>query len=745
MKKLAFLPMCFSGIFAVCTSHAVDLKQSKLTQVVNDVQIISAADQRQKAAALNDIFSMPDILRTGTASRAELVALDETVTRVGANTIFSFDPANRTIDLKQGSLLFHAPHGKGGGTIHTGSATASVLGTTLIVTTTPNGGFKVLDLEGEVEVKFLNGLKQKLDPGQMTFILPGGNQLAPVIIFRLDELTQNSLLVKGFNQSLDSLPLIKNQIEKQIKQIQSGKASDTGLYAGEDAGPDHVQVLDINTISHSQQTPPPPPPPSTPLPLPPAPHSLTVAEAADATINQSLLTDASVPTPPWHVFLNPKFPLTGNSFLGGQTFSGFVARNIFMNTPAASLNPLTVNLSSFNSLATFDLVAVQDISIEGPITFSGLPVTTDLSLIAGHQFNLTPGVAVRADVHNLLLSSPATMLFDDVSVFNLARDINLNSGADVSFQNGSLISAASRLIVNAANDITAAGSYFIGDSATFWTLDGAITFDSTSVNASGHAVFIAPKAINLNNSTISSDFVALNGTAAATISIDKTTINAPTSLLAMSVGDLNITGSTLTSDAASGNIALASAQGSATITGTAITAHTFSVAAAGSILFDGADPTVLGKSALPASAQPPVVSARYLKLNSGDGILLAPNGRSLIAGGAGATASFTAGFATGNSINVNNTDFSSFAAVNMAANTINLANVAFGGGSSVTLRSLNGELAPNPNTGAASVPGDVNFIQNVTYGGNPAQNYVGSGITIGELIGPLFKGTARGF
>ena len=134
MKKLAILPLC---VAVASTGSAMDLKQSKVTQVVNDVQIISAADQQQKAAAVNDTFSMPDILKTGPSSRAELVAADETVTRVGANTIFSFDPANRSINLKQGSLLFHSPHGKGGGTIHTGSATASVLGTTLIVTTTP--------------------------------------------------------------------------------------------------------------------------------------------------------------------------------------------------------------------------------------------------------------------------------------------------------------------------------------------------------------------------------------------------------------------------------------------------------------------------------------------------------------------------------------------------------------------------------------------------------------------------------
>ena len=94
--------------------------------------------------------------------------------------------------------------------------------------------------------------------------------------------------------------------------------------------------------------------------------------------------------------------------------------------------------------------------------------------------------------------------------------------------------------------------------------------------------------------------------------------------------------------------------------------------------------------------------------------------------GSGATANLTAA----NLITVNNTDFTPYATVNLAANTINLSDVAFGGGSAVTLKSLLGLL----NVGS-SVPGDVNFIQNVTYGGNPAQNYVnnGGGITVTTL------------
>src|ERR1039457_7279706 len=93
------------------------------------------------------------------------------------------------------------------------------------------------------------------------------------------------------------------------------------------------------------------------------------------------LTDASIPTPPSHIFIVPPFPLTGNSFFGGQTFGGFVARNIFVNTPAVGLNPLNVNLNPYGGLNSFDFVAVQDFYLEGSVTFNGLSSLADLSLI----------------------------------------------------------------------------------------------------------------------------------------------------------------------------------------------------------------------------------------------------------------------------------------------------------------------------------------------------------------------------
>jgi hypothetical protein len=62
---------------------------------------------------------------------------------------------------------------------------------------------------------------------------------------------------------------------------------------------------------------------------------------------------------------------------------------------------------------------------------------------------------------------------------------------------------------------------------------------------------------------------------------------------------------------------------------------------------------------------------------------------------------------------------------------VNLSNIEFATGTTVNLSSQLGQLAANPNTGAASVPGHVNFLVNVNYGADPAQLFVGRGINIG--------------
>lgn len=242
--------------FLHTTDAAEPFARAKFVQVVNEVNVLKGESLTQTPAEVEGFFTAPDLLKTGRRSRAQLEASDGTLTRIGSNTIFSFEEDSRTIHLNKGSLLFHSPKGKGGGTVVTSSATASVLGTTIIVAATNNGGFKVLCLEGRTRVDFDSGRKQFLNAGQMTFVLPASStgvgkvdaapkeendsapvqsqpkessapaqsgKPGPVLNFDLDRQQKNSSLLNGFSQALPSQPKINLEVAKQEKKIKREK------------------------------------------------------------------------------------------------------------------------------------------------------------------------------------------------------------------------------------------------------------------------------------------------------------------------------------------------------------------------------------------------------------------------------------------------------------------------------------------------------------------------------------------
>ena len=219
------LALVVAGVYS---SFAAPLTESTFTEIINEVNTLTA-DGNTVPARINDLVKAPERVRTGPQSRAELTAPDQTVTRIGANTVFSYADSGRTLNLEQGSLLFHAPRGIGGGTIKSGGAAAAVLGTTLIVAATPGGGFKVILLEGKGRATLLNGKAVKLKAGQEVFVLSGGKAFSQVLNINLDKLVRGSLLVEGFSHELSSLPLIQAAIKGQQGSLSSGAASDTGL------------------------------------------------------------------------------------------------------------------------------------------------------------------------------------------------------------------------------------------------------------------------------------------------------------------------------------------------------------------------------------------------------------------------------------------------------------------------------------------------------------------------------------
>jgi len=210
---------------------AATITQSTFTDVVKDVNVIAAATKATSPAKLSSEVKAPDLVRTGADSRAELTAPDQTITRIGANTVFSFEPAGRNLRLEQGSVLFHSPAGKGGGTIKTGGASAAVLGTTIIVVATPDGGFKLIVLEGKGKATLPNGRSRTLKAGQLVFVLPGGGGFSPVLTINLGALVAASQLVNGFSHDLPSLALVRAAVQRQNDDLAKGRAEDTGVSA----------------------------------------------------------------------------------------------------------------------------------------------------------------------------------------------------------------------------------------------------------------------------------------------------------------------------------------------------------------------------------------------------------------------------------------------------------------------------------------------------------------------------------
>ena len=225
MKTIAAILCLF---LAIQVGLAENLTESTFTEVIQEVNILSTSGDAAPAK-VSDLFKAPQRVRTGPQSRAELTAPDKTITRVGANTVFSFADNGRSINLEKGNLLFHAPKGLGGGTIRSGGASAAVLGTTIIVSATEKGGFKFIILEGKGTATLPNGHSVTLKAGQLVFILPGDRGFSKVMNINLSQLVKGAQLISGFGHQLSSLGLIELAINQQTKDLSKGRLNPSGL------------------------------------------------------------------------------------------------------------------------------------------------------------------------------------------------------------------------------------------------------------------------------------------------------------------------------------------------------------------------------------------------------------------------------------------------------------------------------------------------------------------------------------
>ncbi len=126
---------------------AAQLKEARVTQVIRNVELVPA-QAAPRPAAVSDEVRNGTAVRTGIESRAELTFTDQTLARLGANTIFSFNKGTRNLELGGGAMLLRVPKDAGGAQINTAAVTAAITGTTVMLEYHPDAFIKFIILEG---------------------------------------------------------------------------------------------------------------------------------------------------------------------------------------------------------------------------------------------------------------------------------------------------------------------------------------------------------------------------------------------------------------------------------------------------------------------------------------------------------------------------------------------------------------------------------------------------------------------
>lgn len=195
--------MLAASLLTMTGAHAETLQSAKVTTKVNDVRVYQP-QKSGRQAKVGDRISGHTSVQTGRRSRTELTFQDKTITRLGANSTFSFRRGSRDINLNRGSILLQVPKSAGGATIRTATVTAAITGTTLLMEYNEGKWVKLITLEGTVALKigdrgskggiFGGPKKVKVPAGQMIIMRPDGEIITKPVDVDLKRLLATSIL-----------------------------------------------------------------------------------------------------------------------------------------------------------------------------------------------------------------------------------------------------------------------------------------------------------------------------------------------------------------------------------------------------------------------------------------------------------------------------------------------------------------------------------------------------------------------
>ncbi len=273
MNKFSAFALAALGAASV---QAATLDQATITRVINNVEVIPA-DQSPEPASVGEVVRGGTDVRTGGGSRAQLTFPDQTLARLGANTLFSFERGTRRLDLENGSILLQVPKDAGGATIRSAPVTAAITGTTVMMEHSPGnpGSVKLIVLEGTVRLSLTGRLGESVlvGPGQMIAVAANARSLPDPVTVDVKRVLKTSKLIKAGD--LESMGLIMETVDDQQRMIAEGELNEGGPIVPDSfAQNPALQAANVvNSIINRRDTVPQATPPPTPPPPPPAPKA----------------------------------------------------------------------------------------------------------------------------------------------------------------------------------------------------------------------------------------------------------------------------------------------------------------------------------------------------------------------------------------------------------------------------------------------------------------------------------------
>ncbi|MEM0896444.1 MAG: FecR family protein [Verrucomicrobiota bacterium] len=235
LKSLLPLLAVTGLILPATTADAAKFKSAKVTKTVNDVRLLTGS-QSARPANPGDTVTGSAAVQTGQRSRAELQFPDESLVRLGSNSVFSFLEGKRDVELEKGTLLMQVPKSLGRTQVKTAAVTAAITGTTILIEFVPAvldelgnvikpGIIKIIVIEGSLEFS-LNvnpGQKMELLPGDMVVMSSTAQQLPQKFTVDLNRLVKTSNLIDGGMGPLPDVPVVQREIINQNNLKRNGQ------------------------------------------------------------------------------------------------------------------------------------------------------------------------------------------------------------------------------------------------------------------------------------------------------------------------------------------------------------------------------------------------------------------------------------------------------------------------------------------------------------------------------------------